>query len=88
MTETTGSVDSIRSALVDFINNDIMAADHAIDADQTLEAAGVDSMGLMRILLFIEEEYGFWIPDDDLTDEVVASARSLAHYVHCHLTGV
>jgi acyl carrier protein len=82
MTDMVQEPGTIGVALVEFINNDIMAEDHAIDVTDSLDAAGVDSMGLMRILLFIEETYGFWIPDEDLTDDVVATSRSFAQYIH------
>ena len=49
-----------------------------------LEAAGVDSMALLRILLFIEAEFGFWMPDEDLVDENITSARALARYICRH----
>ena len=42
-------------------------------------------MSLMQILLFIEQSYGFWIPDDDLTEGVIASSEALAEYVVSHL---
>jgi acyl carrier protein len=38
-------------------------------------------MGLLKILLFIEAEFGFWMPDADLRAENVASLRALAGYV-------
>ena len=71
----------IVDALTTFINTSIMARGHPVDPDEDLEAAGVDSMALLKILLFIEAEFGFWMPDEDLVEENTASARALANYI-------
>jgi D-alanine--poly(phosphoribitol) ligase subunit 2 len=49
--------------------------------DDEFETAGVDSMGLLKVLLFIEAEFGFWMPDEDLEDDNVKSPRALAAYI-------
>jgi D-alanine--poly(phosphoribitol) ligase subunit 2 len=74
-------VDDIAAELTAFVNATIMARGRPITADDDFEAAGVDSMGLLKVLLFIETEYGFWMPDDDLVEDNVASARALARYI-------
>jgi acyl carrier protein len=58
-----------------------MASGHPVQPDDDLEAAGVDSMALLKILLFIEAEFGFWMPDEDLREENITSARALANYI-------
>jgi acyl carrier protein len=73
--------DTLARALATFVSTHIMARGRPIQPDDDLEAAGVDSMGLLKILLFIEAEFGFWMPDADLRAENVASLRALAGYV-------
>ena len=68
-------------ALVTFVNVHIMARGRQVQPDDDLEAAGVDSMGLLKILLFVEAEFGFWMPDADLRPENVSSLRALAGYI-------
>lgn len=75
------SPEKVANALTAFLNDRIMARGHPIRPDDDLEAAGVDSMALLKVLLFIEAEFGFWMPDEDLLEENLASARALAHYV-------
>ena len=75
------TVSAIAERLTEFVNHEIMAPGHAIGPDDRLEPAGVDSMALLKVLLFVEREFGFWIPDEDLVDDTVASATSLARYV-------
>ena len=77
----------IAEILTAFVNTSIMARGHPVQPDDDLEAAGVDSMALLRILLFIETEFGFWIPDEDLVPEHVASTRALANYIRSRSGG-
>ena len=78
--------DAVAHALTAFINTSIMARGRPVQPDDNLEAAGVDSMALLKVLLFIEAEFGFWMPDEDLVEENIASSRALARYV-CRHTG-
>jgi acyl carrier protein len=73
--------DAVAGALTAFVNTNIMAPSRPIRPDDELEAAGVDSMGLLKILLFVEAQFGFWMPDQDLRPENVSSLRALAAYV-------
>jgi acyl carrier protein len=75
------TVSAIADLLVAFVNREIMAPGHAIGAEERFEMAGVDSMALLKVLLYAEQEFGVWVHDDDLTDENVASATTLARYV-------
>jgi acyl carrier protein len=74
-------VERVASALTAFVNTHIMARSRPLRPDDDLEAAGVDSMGLLKILLFIEARFGFWMPDADLRAENVSSLGALAAYV-------
>jgi acyl carrier protein len=73
--------DDVASALTAFVNTHIMARSRPLQPDDDLEVAGVDSMGLLKILLFVEAQFGFWMPDPDLRAENVSSLRALAAYV-------
>jgi acyl carrier protein len=75
------TVDTVTAAIVRHLNAEIMAAAHAVAADDDLAAAGVDSMALLKVLVFLEREFGLWVPDEDLTDDVIRTARTLATYV-------
>lgn len=74
-------VEEIVGAVTAFVNANIMARGRGIEPDDSFEAAGVDSMGLLKVLLFIEAEFGFWMPDQDLLEEHLASPRALASYI-------
>ena len=59
------------------------AADGApIGADTRLIETGVlDSMGLVRLIQFVEQQFGITIPDADVTPDLFNSPADLAAYV-------
>lgn len=73
--------DDVVEALTTFVNTRIMARGRAVQPDDLLEAAGVDSMAFLKILLFIEARFGFWMPDEDLVEANVRSIRALGAYI-------
>lgn len=73
--------DDVARALTRFVNDTIMARGRPIAPDDEFETAGVDSMGLLKVLLFIEAEFGFWMPDEDLREDNLKTPRALATYV-------
>jgi acyl carrier protein len=76
-----GDHDTIARAVTAYVNASLMARGHRIHPDDDFEAVGIDSMALLKILLFIEAEFGFWPPDEDLVTENLRSPRALARYV-------
>ena len=71
----------VSTALTTFVNTSIMARGRPMAPDDEFAAAGVDSLGLLKVLLFIEAEFGFWMPDEDLEEDNVRSPRALATYI-------
>jgi acyl carrier protein len=56
-----------------------------IGADTPLIELGVlDSMGLVRLIQFVEQRFGITIPDSDVTPDLFATPQSLAAYVARH----
>jgi len=73
--------EEVANVLTAFISTSIMARGHTVQPDDDLEAVGLDSMALLKVLLFIEAEFGFWMPDEDLVHENIRSPRALANYI-------
>ena len=73
--------DTVAQAIAAFVNANIMAPGRRIQPDDDFEVMGVDSMALLRVLLFVEVEFGFWPPDEDLVTENLRSPDALAHYI-------
>lgn len=53
------------------------------DDDDLLEA-GLDSMGIMRLVLFVEEELGVTLPDNELEPENLRTLSRLENWIKSH----
>lgn len=63
-----------------FIDNPDQFSEH----DNLLDA-GLDSMGIMRLVIFIEEEFGVTLPDDELEPKNLQSLSRLEKWIQSHL---
>jgi acyl carrier protein len=79
--------DAVADALTAFVNANIMARGRSVQPDDEFELMGIDSMALLKVLLFVEAEFGFWMPDEDLVAENLTSPRALADYI-CRRRGL
>lgn len=79
--------DAVAHALTAFVNANIMARGRLVQPDDDFELMGIDSMAMLKVLLFVEAEFGFWMPDEDLVAENLTSPRALAHYI-CRRRGL
>jgi acyl carrier protein len=73
--------DAVADALTAYVNTHIMARGHRLRVDDDFELVGIDSMALLKILLFVEAEFGLWPPDEDLVTDNLRSPRALARYI-------
>jgi acyl carrier protein len=76
----------IEQRLLDFIRREVFRGQSDIRMDTDLVAAGLDSLSLVSLLLFVEREYGTWLPENEITADVLKNTRSLAAHVLKHLT--
>ena len=51
------------------------------DQESLLEAGVVDSTGILELTLFVEETFGFEVPDDDVVPDNFDSVAKLAAYI-------
>jgi len=56
------------------------------DEDDLLEA-GLDSMGIMRLIMFIEEQYGITLPDTEIEPDNVQTFNALEQWIVRHQKG-
>ncbi len=49
--------------------------------DDLLGSGLVDSMGMMRVIQFLEETYDFKIPPQDMTIEYFMTVEAMANYI-------
>ncbi len=53
--------------------------------DDLLEA-GLDSMGIMRLVLYIEENFGVILPDEEIQADNVRTLNALEQWIRRHST--
>jgi len=59
-----------------------MRPDFELENDQSLLGQGiVDSMGVMEMLQFLEDEFGVRVPEEDVTEEQIGTLNAIADYV-------
>lgn len=71
----------IETKLIDFLKREVFAPDVVVTPETDLVAAGFDSMSLVRMLVFIETDYGFWIPESEITGDALQNVRALAETI-------
>ncbi len=52
--------------------------------DNDLLEAGLDSMGIMRLVMFIEDEFGVTLPDTEIEPENIKSFHALKAWIEKH----
>ena len=68
----------IETALLDFVRREVFSAQVDATLDTDLVSAGFDSMSLVRVLVFLEQTYGLWIPESEITEDSLQNLRTLA----------
>jgi len=53
------------------------------EQDDLLDA-GLDSMGIMRLVLFIEEELGVSLPDEEIEPDNIQTLAAIVNWIERH----
>jgi acyl carrier protein len=61
-----------------------MAEPNQFSDDDNLLEAGLDSMGIMRLIMFIEEQFGVTLPDAEIDPDHVHSVNALKQWILRH----
>ena len=69
--------------LKEYIREELMnGANSELDESENLLAAGIiDSLGILRLVSFVEEKFGIEVPDEDVTIDNFQSVKSMSDYV-------
>lgn len=74
----------IIQTLVQYILNDLSAGGDLTEISEDDDLLGdelIDSMGIMRLVSFIEKEYSVTIPPEDVRIENFMNVKAIARYV-------
>ncbi len=79
----------MKKKLRDFIFQELVfvASPEKFGDDDDLLEAGLDSMGIMRLIMHIENEFGITLPDSEIEPENVQSFNALEQWILKHKNG-
>jgi len=72
-----------KTALIEFVKNEVMRNKNAkLNEDEDLLSAGIlDSLAILQLVAYIEDQFGIKIPDEDVVFENFQSINSLSSYL-------
>ena len=79
-TSSAKVIDRIREYIVEnylYMRQDVQL----LDDDPLLARGIIDSMGVMELIMFLEEEFGVGVADGDITEDNLGSLAAIARYV-------
>ena len=72
----------VKSLITGFVTEELLDEDEPVDPDEDLLTDGmVDSLGMMRLVAFIEQELDYKVPPGDLTIENFRTIGLLSDYL-------
>jgi acyl carrier protein len=74
-------VGEIQNKVLEFLRGRVFSPGTIVSEETDLIASGFDSLSMVSLLLFIEETYGLWIPEGELTEATFKNPRTLAAVV-------
>jgi acyl carrier protein len=74
--------DELEQRIFDIVRQDILSVDETFTTESNLIEAGLDSLALTQLMLAIEENTGVWVDESLLTEETLASVKTLSALVH------
>lgn len=83
-------VDTKLIKLIEFVKKDLARGKgigDLIETDDLVEAEVMDSLGIMKLILFLEENFQIKISDDDLTLENFKSIETIYSLAESKMTG-
>jgi acyl carrier protein len=84
-TDAKMTVQEIEDALLEGIASITDSDKASLAADQPFHELGIDSLGFVEILVFIEKKFKLQLIQSDLTRKDFETVRSLAAFIHKNL---
>ena len=79
----------IHQKIRDYVAKDLLYSSNGFeydDDDSFLQHGIIDSVGVMDLILFIEENFDFEVEDSEITPDNFDSVNNLANYIHSKVT--
>jgi acyl carrier protein len=85
MSETDSKTDQITNEVLSFISIELIGDDESVTLSSDVDLLGsglVDSLGIMRLVAFLEETYATSVPPEDVIIDNFLTINSIVAYVH------
>jgi hypothetical protein len=74
-------IERIAARVLSRIGSDLLELGAGFGVDGDLFAAGLDSMGIMQVIIIVEEEFGAKFPDSAIKRQTFTTARRIAETI-------
>lgn len=71
----------LKSTLAAFISAELLGGENVDNDDELLAEGMIDSIGIMRLVAFIEESIGVKVPPEDFTIDNFASINDINNFI-------
>lgn len=68
----------VQARLLEFLRGGVFSAETQVAVETDLIASGFDSMSLVSLLVFVEQTYGLWISESEITEANLKNIRTLS----------
>jgi len=75
-----------KSALMEYVRDEFVKNPKAVinENDDLLSSGLIDSLGILKLVSFIEDRFGIRVPDEDVIYDNFQSINTLAGYLQQH----
>lgn len=84
-------MDTISTQIREYISQNLLFTDDGFDLSDDasfLEEGVIDSVGVMDLVMFVEERFGINVPDQDITPDNFDSVAKLSNYIRARANGM
>jgi acyl carrier protein len=76
----------MNNKLKQYIFEEVLHSDNesSFSDDDDLLEAGLDSMGIMRLVLYIEQTFGVTLPDEEIEPDNIRSINRIVAWIERH----
>jgi acyl carrier protein len=67
----------IQARLLEFLRQGVFSPQTTVSEETDLIANGFDSLSLVSLLQFIEQNFGLWFPENELNEATLKNTRTL-----------
>ena len=82
MTDNTKTFDGVQTSLINFISQNFYVEKEEINLEESLVDTGIiDSIGLIEIASYIEQNYGISVSAEHMTRENFGSVNKIVQFI-------